>query len=139
VAQSNARFNALDSLNIVVYSVCIPVGFGRVAIKTKGRPLSVMAHIKEALSKSKQKRIVWPMLIIAIAKATNDPNYKAYRQGRKIHTVVQDLLTTTGIDLSHGAGIAEIESFQDHFSQYKLVVYEGLNCDSIVFEGRVDS
>jgi hypothetical protein len=44
VAQSNARFNALDSLTVVAHSVEIPVGFGRVT--TKGRQISVMAHIK---------------------------------------------------------------------------------------------
>jgi hypothetical protein len=40
VAQSNARFNALDQLIVEVHSVRMPVGFGRVAVKTKGRPLS---------------------------------------------------------------------------------------------------
>jgi hypothetical protein len=44
VTQSNARFNALDKLIVEVHSVKMPVGFGRV--KTKGRPLSVMAHLK---------------------------------------------------------------------------------------------
>jgi hypothetical protein len=44
VAQSNARFNALDPLTIVVHRVRMPVGFGRV--KTKGRPVDIIAHIK---------------------------------------------------------------------------------------------
>jgi hypothetical protein len=78
-------------------------------------------------------------LIIAIAKATNDPNYKVYIQGRKIVPAVQNLLLTTGIDLSKGAGIPEIERFQDHFSEYRIVVYEGLHCDNIMYEGHVDS
>jgi hypothetical protein len=51
---------------------------------------------------------------------------------------VDNLLATTGFDLSQGTGIAEIEGLQDHFSQYKLVD-EGLKHDSIMFEGRVDS
>jgi hypothetical protein len=34
VAQSNARFNALDKLVVVVHSIKLPVEFGRV--KTKG-------------------------------------------------------------------------------------------------------
>ena len=33
--------------------------------------------------------------------------------------------------------IPELELFQDHFNQYKIVVYAGLNCDSIVFEVQV--
>jgi len=43
-------------------------------------------------------------LIIAIAKAENVPNYKAYRQGRKILPVVRSLLDKTRIDLSGGGG-----------------------------------
>ena len=54
-------------------------------------------------------------LVIAIAKVDKDPNYKAYIQGRKIRPVVQNLLETTGKDLSNGAGIPEIVRFQEHF------------------------
>jgi hypothetical protein len=43
-------------------------------------------------------------LIIAIARLTKDPNYKAYRQGRKILPHVQQLLQTTGIDLHNSGG-----------------------------------
>ena len=46
VSQSNARFNALDKLIMTVHSVRMPVGFGKRAIKSRGRPLSVMAHLK---------------------------------------------------------------------------------------------
>jgi len=38
-------------------------------------------------------------LIIAIARSNNDPNYKAYKQGRNIRPAVDQLLVTTGIDL----------------------------------------
>jgi hypothetical protein len=72
---------------------------------------------------------------IAIAKMENDPNYK----DRKIRPVVQPLLETTGLDLSNCGRIPELERFQDHFrDQYNTVVYGGLNCDSIYFEGLVD-
>jgi len=46
VSQSNARFNALDTLVVTVHSVQMPVGYGKHAIKSKGRPLSVKAHLK---------------------------------------------------------------------------------------------
>jgi len=36
VAQSNARYNALDKLVVVVHSVKMPVGFGRKSVKSKG-------------------------------------------------------------------------------------------------------
>ena len=47
-------------------------------------------------------------------------------------------LTTTGIDLSNGAGIPELVRLQEHFSEYKLTVYQFLNC-YIMFEGQFES
>ena len=61
-------------------------------------------------------------LIIAIAKLTNNPDYKAYIQARKIPSVVQNSLETTGIDLTKGGVIPKLERFQDHFREYKIVV-----------------
>ena len=46
VSQSNARFYAPDKLIMTVHSVKMPVGFGR-GIKSRGRPLPVMAHLKK--------------------------------------------------------------------------------------------
>jgi hypothetical protein len=48
VAQSNAKFGATDRLIVTVHSVKMPVGFGG-GIKTKGRQLSVMAHLKRSI------------------------------------------------------------------------------------------
>jgi len=29
--------------------------------------------------------------------------------------------------------------FQDHYTEYKIVVYSGFNCEDIIFEGQVTS
>jgi hypothetical protein len=140
MSQSNSRFNALDKLVIEVHSVKMPVGFGRVAIKSKGRPLSVMVHLKGSIVEVKaEKNCLANALITDIAKLTNDSNYKAYRQERMILPVVQQLLETTGINLDNGAGIPELTRFRKHFNDYRIVVYEGLTCDQIMFDGRTDS
>ena len=78
-------------------------------------------------------------MIVAIARLTKDPNYQSYRHGYKIRPVVRQLLQTTGIDLQNGEGVNEIQKFQDHFTDYKIVVYGGLNCEDIIFEGQVVS
>jgi hypothetical protein len=66
VAQSNARFNALDKLIMVVHSVKMPVAHGRV--KTKGRQLSDMAHLKKSITEVKaEQNCLAHALIIAIA------------------------------------------------------------------------
>jgi len=136
VVQSNARYNALDKLIVVVHSVKMPVGFGRKAVKSMGRPLSVLAHLKHSIIEVKaDTNCLAHALIIAIARLTNVPNYKSYIQGRKILPEVQQLLQTMGIDLQNGGGFNEIQQFQDHFSECTIVVYGGLDCE----DGQVTS
>ena len=60
-------------------------------------------------------------------------------QGRKIYPKVDQLLATTGISLDKGGGIPELERFQDHFRHHKFVVYTGLHCNEIMFEGCVEA
>jgi hypothetical protein len=80
----------------------MPVGFGS-GIKNKGRQLSVMAHFKRSIIEVQaEKNCLVNALVIAIAKVNDDPNYKSYRQGNKIHAVVDRLLETTCIDPSNG-------------------------------------
>ena len=52
--------------------------------------------------------------------------------------MIDRLLVTTGIDLKNGAGISEITKYQDHLHEYKIVVYSGLNCESIMYQRHVD-
>jgi hypothetical protein len=138
VAQSNARFHALDQLIVEVHSVRMPVDFGG-GVKTKGRTLSVMAHLNMSIVEVKaENNCLAHALIIAIAKVTNDPNYKAYIQGHKIRPVIDHLLETTGIDLKNGDGFPELTKFQEHFKEYRIV-YGGLHYEDIVFDGQVES
>jgi len=76
VAQSDARFNALDRLIVVIHSVKMPVGFGiKQALKSKGRPLSVMTHVKRSIIEDKTETdCLAHALIIAIVQLTKDPN-----------------------------------------------------------------
>ena len=128
VCQSYSRFDALDRLVVTVHSVRMPVGFGKRPIKSRGRPLSVMAHLKTSIVEVKAEELLSPCTTNIFAKMENDPDYKAYRQGRKIRQVLQTLLETTCIDLTKGAGIPEKVRLQEHFRQYKIVVYRGLSC-----------
>ena len=82
-SQSNSRFNALDTLVVTVHSVKMPVSFGR-GIKTKGRPLTIIAHLKRSIVQVKaEENCLAHALKIAIARVHNDANYKSYCQGRK--------------------------------------------------------
>ena len=113
VFQSNSRFNALDTLVVTVHSVKMPVGFGKCALKSRGRTLSVMAQLKQSVVEVKaEQNCLAHAFVIAIPKVDNGHNYKVYRQGRKIRPIVQTLLETIRIDLSNGAGIPELVRFQ---------------------------
>jgi len=118
----------------------MPLGFGKNAITCRGRLLSVMAHLKKRIVEVKaEENCLAHALVIAIATMDKDPTYKAYTQGRKIRPLVQNLLESTGIDLSNSAWILELVRLKEHFREYKVVVYNDLSSDNIMFEGQVDS
>ena len=90
MSTSNSRSNALDTLVVTVHSIKMPGGFGKHALKSMGRQLSTMAHLKRSIVEVKtEENCLANALVIAIAKVENDPNYKAYRQGRKIRYLMQ--------------------------------------------------
>ena len=135
VAQSNARFNAKDRLFFVVHTGKMPVGFGHTALRSKGRTLANLAHLKRSVIEVKaENNCLAHALIVAIARLEKYPNYQSYRKGKKIHPVVACLLEATVIDLTNGGGIPELIRFQKNFGYYKIVVYEGLHCDNIIFQ-----
>jgi hypothetical protein len=55
VAQSNARFNALDKLVLSVPSVKMPIEFGGESVTSKCRTLQAMAHLKRNIVVVKAK------------------------------------------------------------------------------------
>ena len=137
---SNSRFNALDTLVVTVHAVKMPVGFRKHSIKSSGRPLSVMAHLKRSIVEvQSEENCLSHALIIAFSRLEKDPKYNSYRSGFRIRPVVQTLLKTTGIDLSNGAESPELVRFPEHFREYKIFVSHGLSWEDIMFEEQADS
>jgi len=99
-----------------------------------------MAHIKKSNEevKTESNCLAWA-LRKANAREENDSNNKSYFDVWKIRPVVRNLLETTDNDLTNGAGLSELAKFQEHFREYKVVVYEGLSCDNIMFGGHIES
>jgi len=71
-----------------------------------------------------------------MARVNGDPNYALYRHGKCMKKPVEDLLKTSGVDLSNGGGFEELEQFQEYLSDYKIVVFDGLNPDRVMFSGN---
>ena len=49
---------------------------------------------------------------------------------------IEDFLKAPGVDLSNGGRLQELARFQEYFSDYKIVVFSGLNCDRVMFTGN---
>ena len=98
MTQSNARYQFMDTLTFHVHSIKMPVGFGKVETSI-GRPLSVMAHLKRSIVEMNAENCLAHAMVIAVARVTNDPNYIAYRMGRKkIFPKVCELLQAAGVN-----------------------------------------
>ena len=137
VAQSNARFEAFDKLVFHVDIVHMPSGNG--GVKEKGRSVENLSYLKKSIVTVKSRRnCLAHALIIAIARLENDINYTSYRKGYKIEAKVNELLAKTGIDLSNGGGLKELQQFSNNLPDYRIVVFNGLNEKSLMFEnGRL--
>ena len=53
--------------------------------------------------------------------------------------MVQQLLETTGIDLQNGGGINELQQFEGHSTEYRIVVFGGLDCEDVILDRHVKS
>jgi hypothetical protein len=92
----------------------MPVGFGQLALKTMGRPISVVAHLKRIIVEVKAAdSCLAHALLISKSRVNIDPKYESNRHGYKIRPLVQNLLATTDIDLTKCAGIPELARFQE--------------------------
>jgi len=49
---------------------------------------------------------------------------------------VEDLLKDSGVHLSNEGDAEELRVFQDHLSDYRIIVFDGLNTDSAMFSGN---
>jgi hypothetical protein len=71
----------------------LSVGFGGDGIKSRGRPLDKIAHLKKSIVQIKaETKCLAYALLLAKARVDNDPNYNSYRKGNNIRLEVQYLL-----------------------------------------------
>jgi hypothetical protein len=119
-AQSNAWYNALDRMIVVIHSVKIPIGFGRKALKTMGRPLSVTAHLKRSIIKVKAKtNCLAHALIIAIARLMIQITYRTGRGVRYFQRYSVYCRQRESICVTAG-GSVEYNSSKSTFENTKL-------------------
>jgi hypothetical protein len=117
---------------MTVHSIKMPGGNGGSKIASKGRPLEIMERLKKSIVQVRvESNCLAHALVIAKEKVDGDPNYNSYGRGCKKYPIVDRLLETTGVDLSTGGGVPELLRFQEHFKEYRIVVFGGLICKHI--------
>jgi hypothetical protein len=138
VIQSNARFGLTDRLEVHLDHVRMPVGSG--GVKTKGRSLDILSGIKKSIVVVKAViNCLAYALVIAIAQCNDDPKYGSYRNGYCLKKPVEELLKASGVDLTNGGGLEELQQFQQYLSDYKIIVFDGLKPDRLFFKGNSNS
>jgi len=119
VIQSNARFALTDRLEVHLDPVRLPAVNG--VVKTKGRSLDVPSAIKKSIVVKAAFLCLAHALIIAIAMVNNDSKYVSYRHGWCLEEPVEELLNSSGVDLSNGGGLKNFNCFNSTFRITKLL------------------
>ena len=105
----------------------IPQGQGYV---TRNIPIQRLLKDKKSglVIKNKDNLCMARVLVVARAKASNDPNYKSIldsRPGRDItqRTMAEDLCHLAGVDTGKLAGLEQVKKFQDLLTAYEIVIF----------------
>ena len=137
VVPSNARFGPSDRHEVNLDHVRMPAGNGRTVEKTKGRFLNVLSAIRKSIVVVKAKFLCLAhALIIVMARVICDPKYASYRERYGLKKPVENLLSASSVQLTNGGCLKELEQFQKYLSGYKIIVYDGLSPDRVIFSGN---
>jgi len=71
-----------------------------------------------------------------MAKVNSDSKYASFRDGKNSKKPVDELLNASGVDLSYGGGFKELQHFQQYLLDYKIIVFDGLYPDRVMFSGN---
>jgi len=75
-------------------------------------------------------------IIIAMVKVNCYPKYKSHINGRNLEQPFEDFLSASRVNFANGAVLKELEQFQNYLSNYKIILYDGLSHDRVIFEGN---
>jgi len=68
-----------------------------------------------------------------VARVNGEPKYQSYGDDYVLKKPVDVLLKSSDVDLTNGGGFEELRQFQVHLSDSKIIVFDGLNPDRIIF------
>jgi hypothetical protein len=107
------------------------------AEKTKGRSFGVLSAAKKNVVLVKADFLCLAhAIIIAMARVNGNPKYESYRDVYQLGKPVEELLKASGVALSNGGDLEELQQFEEHLSEYRIIVYDGLSPDRLIFSGN---
>lgn len=142
IYQSNSVGLNTATFCLSVTSVRLPVGQGRVkCYNTFEEECSKRTGIIPI--KNKDNLCLPRALVVAMAKVNNDPEFDRIRKDtKKMQTdrTTALIIAAKVIIPPEDGGIPEIQIFQNHLREYKIVVYTyGSRSRDIIIKGAVDS
>jgi len=61
---------------------------------------------------------------------TEDTHY--IQKGKGLKKPVEDVLSASGVNLTNGGGLTELEQFQNYLSDYKIILCIGLGSERVI-------
>ena len=134
VIQSNEDFRLNDTVTVDIIHVETPQGSG----KSKRTTLNIREYLKKKKSvipiNNKDDFCLARALAVAIARIENDPKYDQIRKSTE-HVQLDralDLHQAASVPLGP-CGINEVELFQQHLTNYQIIVVSGDHNNAIIY------
>ena len=136
VVQSNEEFRLNDTVTIDIIHVEMPQGSGR--SKVKRTTYDIREYLKQKKSviaiNNKDDFCLARALVVSIARIEKDPKYKQIQNSTK-HIQLDralDLHQAANVPL-RPCGLNEVEQFQQHLTNYQIIVVSGDHNNSIIY------
>ncbi|KAB0799442.1 hypothetical protein PPYR_07322 [Photinus pyralis] len=136
VMQSNKAFFSSDALRVDVSLITLPNGKGRQ--RMTGVTFEEFSQRKHGiiLINNNDTLCLARALVTAIAFRTNSIDLPYLKVGHALQAEkAVELCAAAGVDLSNGGTIEHIRQFQDHLTDYTIVVYNHRMGKTVYFEG----
>ena len=136
VIQSNQDFRLNDTVTIDIIHVETPQGSGKSNLKRT--TLNIREYLKKKGSiitiNNDDDLCLARALVVAVAKIENDPKYRQIRQSNKHVQLERALQLHQAANVPLGpCGVEEVKLFQQHLTNYQIIVVSGDHNDSIIY------
>ncbi|XP_035677014.1 uncharacterized protein LOC118416064 [Branchiostoma floridae] len=135
ILQSHEDFIIDETFLVEIISLNLPEkGSGRNPFFNSATEFSKNKHSVISI-KNDDELCCGRALVVAKAKIDKHPQYESIRKGRKIQEVLaRKLYTDAGVNLGP-CGLDEIRMFQNHLTDYQIIVVSRNQLNQIIFQG----